>query len=337
MLNPNYSKGQKLEDAIFLIKKFEVKQAKNGSFFADITFSDNQGEITAKMWDVSAEFAASYDVGKFAKVSAVVQTYNESLQLIVNKIALVIPSQEELMNLIECAPYPSDKMYNKIVQVISEGKNEDIKKITLYLLEQNKEKLLYYPAAKSFHHAVKGGLLYHTYSMLRSAKALLEIYDFMDNELVYAGVTLHDICKLKEIMSDENGIADNYTTEGKLLGHITMMVCEIQSAAEKLKIDPEVALLLKHMVLSHHFYPEFGSPVMPMFPEAELLHYLDVLDSRMDQFKKTMNATPEKEFSDKVWILDKRSVYNHGLQNRVYEEETENNKEENEENKENEK
>lgn len=315
MINPNYTKGQKLEDEVFLIKKFEVKQAKNGSFFADITFSNLQGEITAKMWDVSAEFAAAYDAGKFAKVSAVVQTYNESLQLIVNKIAAVIPTEEQLMTLVECAPYSTEKMYNKIVQVINEGKNEEIKKITLYLLEQNKEKLMYYPAAKSFHHAVKGGLLYHMYSMLRSAKALLEIYDFMDNELVYAGVTLHDICKLKEIMSDENGIADNYTTEGKLLGHITMMVCEIQAASEKLNTDPEISMLLKHMILSHHFYPEFGSPVMPMFPEAELLHYLDVLDSRMDQFKKTINATPEKEFSEKVWILDKRSVYNHGLQN----------------------
>lgn len=315
MLIQSLVKGQKLEGEVFLIKKFEVKQAKNGSLFADITFSNNEGEITAKMWDVSAEFAAAYDAGQFAQVNATVQSYNDSLQLIVNKISPVIPTQSQLENLIECAPYPSEDMYNAIVKVISEGKNEDIKKLTLHMLEINKDKLLYYPAAKSFHHAVKGGLLYHTYSMMRSAKALLKIYDFMDDDLVYAGVALHDLCKLREIMSDENGISDSYTLEGRLLGHITMMVCDIQSEAEKLGIDPEVTLLLKHMVLSHHFYPEFGSPVMPMFPEAELLHYVDVLDSRMDQFRKTMSATPEKEFSEKVWILDKRSVYNHGLQN----------------------
>ncbi len=315
MLIQSLVKGQKLEGEVFLIKKFEVKQAKNGSLFADITFSNNEGEITAKMWDVSAEFAASYDAGQFAQVNAVVQNYNDSLQLIVNKISPVIPTQSQLETLIECAPYPSEDMYNAIVKVINEGKNEDIKRLTLHMLEINKKKLLYYPAAKSFHHAVKGGLLYHTYSMMRSARALLKVYDFMDDDLVYAGVALHDLCKLREIMSDENGISDSYTVEGRLLGHITMMVCEIQSEAEKLGIDPEVTMLLKHMVLSHHFHPEFGSPVMPMFPEAELLHYVDVLDSRMDQFRKTMNLTPEKEFSEKVWILDKRSVYNHGLQN----------------------
>ncbi len=315
MLIKSLVKGQRLEGEVFLIKKFEVKQAKNGSLFADITFSNNDGEVTAKMWDVSPEFATTYDTGQFARVNATVQSYNESLQLIVNKISPTIPTDEELSHLIECAPYPAEKMYDAIVRVISAGKNEDIKKITLHMLQKDKDKLLYYPAAKSFHHAVKGGLLYHTYSMLRSAHALLEIYDFMNEDLVYAGVALHDLCKLRELISDENGIADSYSLEGRLLGHITMMVCDLQTEAEKLNIDPEVTLLLKHMVLSHHFHPEFGSPVMPMFPEAELLHYVDVLDSRMDQFRKTINATPEKEFSEKVWILDKRSVYNHGLQN----------------------
>lgn len=313
MQNTTYVKGQKLRGEIFLIKKFDIKQAKNGSFFADIIFANNDGEISAKIWDVSAEFAVSYDVGSFARVSAAVQTYNDSLQLIVSDIEPAVPTEEELTRLIECAPYPSDKMYGTIYKVISDIKNEDIKKITLYFLDTYKEPLMYYPAAKSFHHAVKGGLLYHMYGMLRSANALADIYTFLNKDLLFAGVALHDIAKTKEISSDTNGVASDYTMEGKMLGHITMMVCEIDRAAEKLGTDPEIALLLKHMVLSHHYEPEYGSPVMPMFAEAEMLHHLDMIDARMNSFEKTIAGLQPGEFAPNVWILDKRNIYNHGL------------------------
>jgi len=313
MLNSKLTKGQKLTGEIFLIKKFDVKQARNGSFFADIVFSNLDGEISAKMWDVSAEFAMTYDAGSFARVNGAVQSYNDGLQLIVNHIEPAVPTREELEKLIECAPYPSEKMYEKICEIISKGADKDIRELTMYILERFRERLMYYPAAKSFHHAVKGGLLYHMYGMLRSASALVNIYDFLNSDLLYAGVVLHDIAKTGELVSDQNGIVSDYSDEGKLLGHITMMVCEIDEAAKKLGTDPEKAMLLKHMILSHHYEPEYGSPVKPMFAEAEMLHHLDMIDARMYTFKKVMDQTPAGTFANNVWLLDGRNIYNHGL------------------------
>ncbi|MBQ1466408.1 MAG: CMP-binding protein [Eubacteriaceae bacterium] len=313
MQKSKYFKGQKIDSKIYLIKKFDVKQAKNGSLFADMIFSDMDGEISAKKWDVSPEFAVSYDVGGFARVSAVVQTYNDGLQLIINRIEPAIPTDAELRTLIECAPYPSDKMFERICEVINNFRDEDIKKITLHFMNTCREKLMYYPAAKTFHHAVKGGLLYHMYGMLRSASALSGIYDFLNTDLLFSGVILHDIAKTKELVSDTNGIVSDYSAEGKLLGHITIMVCEIDAASRELGIPEDKALLLKHMVLSHHYEPEYGSPVMPMFAEAEMLHHLDMIDARMYAFKKTTDSVPAGTFAPNVWILDNRSILNHGL------------------------
>ncbi len=312
MLSDNYKNGDKISD-IFLLKKFEIKQAKNNTSFADMVLSNRENEFPAKMWDTKNKTTEIIKTGCFVSVEAVAQLYNDNIQLIVNSIKIATPSDEQIQYLVECSPYPPEKMYEKLVSVINGCENEDIKAITLALMEDNKEKLMYYPAAKSFHHAIKGGLMYHTYSMFRSANALLEIYDFLDKDLVYAGIALHDIGKTKEMDSDQNGTAEGYSAQGRLLGHISIMICEIDAKARVLDTDPEITMLLKHMILSHHYYPEFGSPVFPMIAEAELVHHLDVLDARMDQFRKTLQKTLPKEFSDKVWILDKRSVYNHNL------------------------
>lgn len=312
MLSDKYKNGDKITD-IYLLKKFEIKQAKNNTHFADVLLANREEEIPAKMWDIKSELADSVKTGNFAKVHATVQLYNDNIQFIIHDISAIEPTDDEINRLVECSPYPPEKMYEKLVSLINDGANEDIKKLTLALMEDNKEKLLYYPAAKSFHHAMKGGLMYHTYSMFRAASSLLEIYDFLDKDLVYAGIALHDIGKIKEIDSDKYGTAEKYSAQGQLLGHITIMICDIDAKARELGTDPEITMLLKHILLSHHYYPEFGSPVVPMIAEAELVHHLDVLDARMDQFKKTLQQTPEKNFSDRVWILDKRSVYNHSL------------------------
>lgn len=308
-----FKKGDRIND-IFILKKFDIRQSKNGNPYADVTLSDRNGDYTAKMWDVAA-VSCDFAPGDFVAVEATAQSYNDSLQFIIAKIEpQPVPDEEKVSELVECAPYPPEKMYAKIISIVNDMENEDIKKITYAMLEENKQALMYYPAAKSFHHAVKGGLIYHTYTMMRAASVLTEIYTFLNRDLVYAGVALHDMGKIKEITSTLYGSAGEYSQEGKLLGHITIGICDIDRKAAELNIDPEVTLLLKHMVLSHHFYPEFGSPVAPMTAEAELLHHLDVIDSRMNQFEKTLAATPAGEFSDKVWILDKRSVYNTNLE-----------------------
>ncbi len=304
--------GDKIE-AVFLIKKFEVKTSKAGKKYLDAVFAYKNGEIASKMWDISSLDTETLSSGSFAKVNGLVEKYNSSLQLRADKITAVVPSQEEIDDLIECAPYPPLKMYEKILTLINQIENNDIKRLTAAIFEENKEKLLYYPAAKNFHHAVKGGLLYHIYTMFRCALPLLDVYDFLNKDLIYAGIALHDIGKIDEMESDQNGIILDYTAEGKLLGHIITTICSIEVKAKELNIDNKIAQLLKHMILTHHYYPEFGSPKAPMIAEAELLHHLDMMDSRMNQMKKTLDLTPSDTFAEKVWILDGRSLYNHAL------------------------
>ena len=119
----------------------------------------------------------------------------------------------------------------------------------------------------------------------------------------------HDIEQLNEIESNEYGISPGYSFEGQLLGHIVQGVKLLDKETERLGFPREKAIMLEHMILSHHYEPEFGSPKRPMFPEAELLHYLDILDARMFDMEDALNSTNAGEFSEKVWTLDNRRVY----------------------------
>ena len=300
-------------DGIVLIKKFETKVARNGKDYIDATFADISGEISAKLWDTGITRGEDLASGKFAHIRGNVESYNSQLQIRLSTITQAFPTDAEMRALVPSAPYPPEKMYDKLLSMLNEIKNEDIRNIAIAIFTERKEELLYFPAAKKFHHAVKGGLLYHTYSMLRSALPLLEIYDFLNRDLIYAGVILHDLGKIEEMCSDEHGIVNEYSLEGNLLGHIITMICKIDEKGREFKADAEVIVLLKHMILAHHMYPEFGSPKMPMFAEAEMLHHLDVLDARMNQMHSITSPMKSGEFAERVWALDGRTVYKHGL------------------------
>ncbi len=299
---------------VLMLKKFELRESRNGKKYADITLSDSSADISAKIWDVSNLTPEMFSGGMFVEIKALCETYNGKLQLIINSIKQIEPTDEQLSGIIETAPFPAQKMYDKIIEIINtQISNSEIQKLTLAIFEDKREKLLYYPAAKSFHHAMKAGLLYHTYTMLRSAKQLLEIYGFLNKDLVYAGTILHDIGKLTEMESDTNGTITAYSKEGLLLGHIISGICEIDKFSAELGISSEVTLMLKHIVLSHHLVPEFGSPKPPMIPEAEMIHYLDELDSRMNQMEKTLRGMQPGTFAERVFILDNRTLYDSEL------------------------
>ena len=204
-------------------------------------------------------------------------------------------------------------MLAEIEEFINGMKDEEIQLLLTEIIDRNREKLMYYPAAKKNHHSFRGGLLYHVLTMLRLAKQICSIYDFLNTDLVYAGVILHDIAKIKEMNASELGIVDEYTLEGTLLGHITQGIKDIEVVGLELNIDRQKMMLLQHMVLSHHFEPEYGSPVKPMIPEAEMLHYIDTIDARMYDMKKLVTETKVGDFSERLWSIENRRIYNHGL------------------------
>ena len=148
-----------------------------------------------------------------------------------------------------------------------------LKETVLLIVNQIEDKLLTWPAALHNHHSLRSGLLYHTLTMLQAGEALLQIYTFLNKDLLLAGIILHDIAKIEEIEANDLGLASDYSTEGQLLGHIVQVIKIIDRAARQVGLEEELSVQLQHMILAHHYEPEFGSPKRPMFPEAEVLHY----------------------------------------------------------------
>ena len=212
----------------------------------------------------------------------------------------------DLSLLAPCAPEAPEAMLQELYDTADAFTSEPLRLITREMLDRFREKLLYYPAAQRIHHAERGGLLHHTTGMLRLAKAILTQYTWLNADLLLAGVILHDLCKTEEMDSNDMGVVRDYSREGLLLGHLVLGVNRIQEAANKLGISGEPVLLLQHMMLSHHGEAEFGSPRKPMFPEAEALHWVDLLDARMNEMQTAIQKLKPGVFSEKIWSLDRR-------------------------------
>ncbi len=297
-------------EGFYLVKSMGVKTSSNNKTYIDFNLADKTGEINGKLWDSTKEDENQFTEGKLIKVRGIVSEWQGKLQLKIIKLRLSDKGDYlSLDDYIPKAPEESETMYKKILSYIGEIKNKDIHNIVSYILKENKDKVMFYPAAKSNHHAIHGGLLYHILTMLKMAEKLCEIYDLLDRDLLYGGIILHDIAKLEEMDSNELGIVSAYTREGELLGHIVQGIKNIEKVSEKLNTDKEITTLLQHMVLSHHYEPEFGSPKRPMIPEAEILHYLDIIDARMFDMQKTLENIKPMSFSDKIWTLNNRKLY----------------------------
>ena len=200
-------------------------------------------------------------------------------------------------------------MYRYILDAANAIGDPDMKKVALKVLTDNKDRLMYYPAASRNHHAEYGGLLWHMKRMLANGVSMCGVYEFLNKDLVVTGVIIHDIEKLNEIDASELGIASGYSRKGQLLGHITQGATLIDEISKELGIPEEKAVMLEHMILSHHYEPEFGSPKKPMFPEAEILHYLDIIDARMFDMEEALDTVEPGSFTERVRTLDNRRLY----------------------------
>lgn len=300
----------------FMIKETEIKTTTTNKSYLDMILMDQSGEINAKVWDTTVVINHVFEKDTIVKVRGSVSLWQNRNQLKVNKIRNVTEEDKvKLEDYVPCAPFNPTEMYEEILKFSNEIKNVDIKKIVTVILEEKHEKLLYYPAAKSNHHAIRSGLLYHILRMLQTGRALSTVYTELNTDLIYAGIILHDIAKIDEMNSNTLGIVTEYSKEGQLLGHLIQGIKDIDRVARENSIDNEVVLVLEHMILTHHYEPEFGSPKKPMLPEAELLHYIDMIDARMYDMNKVLNQVDEGEFSEPVWVLDKRRLYKTSISN----------------------
>lgn len=185
--------------------------------------------------------------------------------------------------------------------------NPIIKDIVMTIYNRHQSDFYLYPAATKFHHAYIGGLSYHTSTMLKLIDGFKNVYPLLNEDLLVAGVFLHDICKVEEL---SHYAGPEYTKVGKLLGHITMGVKLIEVVAHELGYaNTEEVLLLEHMILSHHYYGNFGSPKKTNIPEALILHFIDNIDSKMTVLKEELEQTEPGEFTSPIRVLDREKYY----------------------------
>lgn len=277
-----------------------------GVNYLNLDLKDSSGVINAKKWELTGQDDAIFMVGNVVNLEGEVLKYKENLQIKILSASLVDPNDVDVSKFIKQPPVPKEELIKRFNEYVDSIQNEDCKKILEYLIKRLSPKLLEYPAAVSVHHDYASGLLMHTVSMADVASFLVNYYPDVDRDILISGILLHDMGKTIEF---EGPVIFKYSVEGKLLGHISIMVSEIRRAAEGLKITSEVPLLLEHMVLSHHGYPEFGSPIMPLTKEALLLSLIDNLDSKMVIVQKALENVNPGEFSQKVFPLDNRMFY----------------------------
>ncbi|KWW16941.1 MULTISPECIES: 3'-5' exoribonuclease YhaM [Bacillaceae] len=294
-------------DIYMYIKTSTKAVASNGKPFLTLILCDKTGEIEAKLWDVSEADEKTYSAEATVKVQGEVQNYRGRSQLKIRNIRITSDADGVTKaDLIQTAPLSQEEMMETITQFIFEMRNPNIQRVTRHLIKKYQNEFLTFPAATKNHHEYMSGLAYHVVSMLGLAKAISTLYPSLDRDLLYAGVILHDLGKVHELSGPVSTV---YTVEGNLLGHITIMVNEIGKAAEELGIEAEEIMILKHLILSHHGKAEWGSPKPPMVREAEVLHYIDNMDAKINMMDRALEKVKPGEFTERVFALDNRSFY----------------------------
>ena len=302
-----------LVDCFLLVKSSDKKTSSKGDTYLDMMLSDKSGEINAKLWSYVPAVHGEYESGDIVKVRGTVSQYNGNPQLRIEKIRMAFPEDGvDPSDFVAASEYSGEAMWEELYKSADAFEDTDLRAIVTTLLTENKENLLFWPAAFRLHHAIRSGLMMHTLSIVKLCESVCEIYPFVDKELLISGAILHDIAKTKEYEISSAGLATGYSVKGNLIGHLAEGAIMINKTAEKLGIDSEVVTLLQHMVLSHHGEPEFGAAVRPMFIEAELLSELDMMDARIYEMREATADTAKGDFSGRMWSMDNRKLYNHG-------------------------
>jgi 3'-5' exoribonuclease len=303
----DYQVGDQI-DHFMLINTSTKGTASNGKPFLTLMLRDHTGEIEAKLWDCTPQDEQSFAAEQIVKVVGDISSYRGRTQLKLKQIRLCTDLDNvQISDFLEVAPIEKDTVIEKITQFIFEMKNPNIQRMTRQLLKKHQEAFLEYPAATKNHHEYVSGLAYHVITMLELAKSISTIYPSLNKDLLYAGVILHDLGKVRELSGP---ISTTYTVEGNLIGHISILVSEIAEVAKELSIEGEEVMVLQHLVLSHHGKGEWGSPKPPMIKEAEILHYIDNIDAKMNMLDRALARVAPGEFSERIFPLENRSFYN---------------------------
>jgi len=302
-----FSEGLQIVDGIYLVNGVTKGKTNSGADYLSINIKDKTSEIDTKLWSVSPEQLESIKAGCFIKIKGNVISYRDQLQMKLDDVEVVEGKDLNLDNFIKTAPLNREELSTQLKSYVNLINDDIIKSIVVKILTMYREDQYDYPAASKNHHAYHGGLMYHTISMLNIANALASLYPEIDTDYLFSGIILHDLGKIEEL---SGVVATEYTTKGKLVGHISILHAQVCLVAKELGCEEsEQVMLLEHMILAHHGKLEYGSPVLPMTREAELINLIDNIDARMDTLRKVYDGLEEGEFSPRVFSLENRTFY----------------------------
>jgi len=269
----------------FVVASKQVKPKKNGEPYLALTLADRTGQIEAKMWDNVEEFIDAFEQDDFLKIKGLINRYKNRFQLTIHKLRRLAEGEIDYTDYLPKTNKDIGELWRTLADFVGTFQNPHLKALVESFMSDPEiaERYRNAPAAKTLHHAYIGGLLDHVVSLFRSCDLLCRNYPQINRDLLLTGAFLHDIGKIHELTYNRSF---SYTTRGQLLGH---MIIELEMLQAKLAKQPdfpaELKTLLEHMIISHHGQYDFGSPKLPMFPEALMLHYLDDLDSKMEAMR----------------------------------------------------
>jgi len=268
--------------AQFLVLSKEIRQKKTGEPYLSLHLADRTGEIEAKMWDNVAEVMDTFERDDFLKVKGIVQVYQNRSQFTIHKLRRLEEHEADLADYFPSSERDPEEMFAELLGIVNGFTNPHLRALVNSVLADSSFAALFKmaPAAKTIHHAYRGGLLEHVLSLCTLSRLTAAHYKTIDLDLLLTGAILHDIGKVEEL-SFARGFS--YSADGQLLGHIILGLRFLHAKFEKLPDFPaKLRTLIEHMIVSHHGELEFGSPKVPIFAEAVLLHHLDNMDSKMD-------------------------------------------------------
>ena len=299
-------KEMAVDDAIegfYLLKNPVAKTTQNGKPYLSFKLSDASSEIEGIYWDYAGDLHVT-SAGKPIKVRGNVSEYNGKKEF---NVSLIRPVRKEdsydISRLVPSAPVDLKQTIDQIQGLIESIQDPEYKALCNEILTRNCELFCSIPAAKSVHHAFRGGLLMHTSFLMSQCDYMCHFYPFVNRDLLITGAFCHDIGKTREFEVSPMGLVNDYSVQGQLLGHLYIGALEIASVAKEIGMNEEKSMLLQHMLLSHHGKPEFGAAVMPKTAEAILLALIDDLDAKMELFREVLCTQSAGMSEQNVWPL----------------------------------
>src|SRR3954464_860221 len=269
----------------FVVTTKQVKPKKSGEPYLALILADRCGQIEAKMWDNVEDAIDSFEQEDFLKIKGLVNKYKNRFQLTIHKLRKLGDSEVDFADYLPKTTKNVDELWRALEEFVSSIRDPHLKTLVQAFMADPEIAAAYRnaPAAKTLHHAYIGGLLDHVVSLFRSCDLLARNYPQINRDLLLTGAFLHDIGKIHELTYNRSF---SYTTRGQLLGHMVIELEMLQAKLAQLPdFPPDLKTLVEHLIISHHGQYDFGSPKLPMFPEALMLHYLDDLDSKMESMR----------------------------------------------------